>query len=62
MSSRATNPAEGALKLTTHPYIGVAGVLLGALIATCRGRLMSVGMSRVTTQYHQVIASNAGTK
>lgn len=62
MSSQATNPAEGALKVTTHPYIGVAGMLLGALTASCRGRLMSVSMSRVPTQYHQVIASNAGTK
>jgi MFS transporter, DHA2 family, multidrug resistance protein len=56
------NPPESAPKLMTHPYVGVAGVLLGAMIATCTGRLMSVGMSRVPTQYHQVIASNAGTK
>src|SRR5580692_696442 len=29
---------------TTHPLLGVIGVLLGAMIATCTGRLMSVGL------------------
>jgi len=28
--------------LTTHPLLGVAGVLLGAMIATCTGRLMNM--------------------
>ncbi len=44
MSSQATNPAEGGRKLTTHPYLGIVGVLLGAMIATSTGRLMSVGL------------------
>ena len=44
MTSPSRNPPEGAPKLTTHPYLGVAGVLLGAMVATCTGRLMSVGL------------------
>jgi DHA2 family multidrug resistance protein len=52
MSSQATNPAEGARKLTTRPYIGVAGVLLGAMIATCTGRLMSVGLADLRGAFH----------
>ncbi len=30
--------------ITTHPILGVLGVLLGAMIATCTGRLISVGL------------------
>jgi DHA2 family multidrug resistance protein len=30
--------------MTTHPLLGVLGVLLGAMIATCTGRLISVGL------------------
>jgi len=30
--------------LNTNPLLGVAGVLLGAMIATCTGRLLSVGL------------------
>ena len=52
MSSQATNPAEGARKLTTHPYVGIAGVLLGAMIATCTGRLMSVGLADIRGALH----------
>ena len=47
MISQATNPSEAAPTLTIHPYLGVAGVLLGAMIATCTGRLMSVGLADI---------------
>ena len=52
MTSQATNPQEGAPKITTHPYLGVAGVLLGASIATCTGRLMSVGLADIRGALH----------
>lgn len=52
MSSQATNPVEGGRKLTTHPYLGVVGVLLGAMIATCTGRLMSVGLADIRGALH----------
>ena len=45
MISQTTNPSDAAPTLTIHPYVGVAGVLLGAMIATCTGRLMSVGLA-----------------
>ena len=41
--------------VTTHPLLGVAGVagvLLGALIATCTGRLMSVGLADIRGELH----------
>jgi DHA2 family multidrug resistance protein len=38
--------------LTTHPYLGVAGVLLGAMVATCTGRLMSVGLVDIRGALH----------
>src|ERR1700678_861079 len=38
--------------LTTHPLLGVAGVLLGAMIATCTGRLMSVGLEDIRGALH----------
>src|SRR5882757_882824 len=38
--------------VTTHPFLGVAGVLLGALIATCTGRLMSVGLADIRGALH----------
>jgi MFS transporter, DHA2 family, multidrug resistance protein len=38
--------------LTTHPLLGVAGVLLGASIATCTGRLMSVGLADIRGALH----------
>src|ERR1700761_2990367 len=52
MSSQAINPVEGGRKLTTHPYVGIAGVLLGAMIATCTGRLMSVGLADIRGALH----------
>jgi DHA2 family multidrug resistance protein len=52
-----TSPAdvevpEAHPTLTTHPLLGVAGVLLGAMIATCTGRLMSVGLPDVRGALH----------
>ena len=41
--------------MTTHPLLGVAGVLLGAMIATCTGRLMSVGL--LTSEVHCILES-----
>jgi len=38
--------------VTTHPLLGVAGVLLGALVATCTGRLMSVGLADIRGALH----------
>jgi MFS transporter, DHA2 family, multidrug resistance protein len=38
--------------MTTHPLLGVAGVLLGALIATCTVRLMSVGLADIRGALH----------
>jgi MFS transporter, DHA2 family, multidrug resistance protein len=38
------NPPTPPSVITTHPLLGVAGVLLGASISTCTGRLMSVGL------------------
>jgi DHA2 family multidrug resistance protein len=38
--------------LTAHPLLGVAGVLLGAMIATCTGRLMSVGLADIRGALH----------
>jgi MFS transporter, DHA2 family, multidrug resistance protein len=46
-NSQDTHPA-----VTTHPLLGVAGVLLGALIATCTGRLMSVGLADIRGALH----------
>jgi MFS transporter, DHA2 family, multidrug resistance protein len=52
MTSQAANPPETAPALTTHPYLGVAGVLLGAMVATCTGRLMSVGLADIRGALH----------
>ena len=38
--------------LTTRPLLGVAGVLLGAMVATCTGRLMSVGLADIRGALH----------
>jgi DHA2 family multidrug resistance protein len=46
------NLPESAPKLTTHPYVGIAGVLLGAMIATCTGRLMNVGLADIRGALH----------
>jgi MFS transporter, DHA2 family, multidrug resistance protein len=38
--------------ITTHPILGVIGVLLGAMIATCTGRLISVGLADLRGALH----------
>jgi DHA2 family multidrug resistance protein len=38
--------------ITTHPLLGVLGVLLGAMIATCTGRLISVGLADLRGYLH----------
>ena len=46
-AARPTSPAPAAAApaaLTTHPYIGILGVFLGASIATMNSRLVSVGL------------------
>lgn len=52
MTSETNNPSDSGRTLTTHPYLGVAGVLLGAMIATCTGRLMSVGLPDLRGALH----------
>jgi hypothetical protein len=44
MTGLDANTQDTRPAVTTHPFLGVAGVLLGALIATCTARLMSVGL------------------
>jgi MFS transporter, DHA2 family, multidrug resistance protein len=43
-------PAPGVI--TTHPLLGVLGVLLGAMIATSTGRLISVGLADLRGALH----------
>ena len=38
-------PAKPPAALSTHPYIGILGVFLGASIATLNSRLLSVGLA-----------------
>jgi MFS transporter, DHA2 family, multidrug resistance protein len=52
MTSPPAGASEPAATLTTHPILGVAGVLLGAMIATCTGRLMSVGLADIRGSLH----------
>jgi MFS transporter, DHA2 family, multidrug resistance protein len=45
-SSAAPPPSQsGRSQLTTNPYLGIAGVFLGAGIATLNARLISVGLA-----------------
>jgi DHA2 family multidrug resistance protein len=46
---RAAQPMSA---LSTNPLLGVAGVLLGAMIATCTGRLLSVGLADLRGALH----------
>ena len=46
-ASTPTTPA-----VTGHPLIGIFGVLLGASIATCMGRLISVGLTDLRGALH----------
>ena len=52
MTSIDANSHDSHPIVTTHPLLGVAGVLLGALIATCTGRLMSVGLADIRGALH----------
>jgi MFS transporter, DHA2 family, multidrug resistance protein len=38
-------PTKAPAQLSTHPYIGILGVFLGASIATMNARLLSVGLA-----------------
>jgi MFS transporter, DHA2 family, multidrug resistance protein len=52
MTSPETKPVETVAAQSTNPLLGVAGVLLGAMIATCMGRLMSVGLADIRGALH----------
>lgn len=52
MTSQTTNPPEIVPRLETHPCFEVAGVLPGAMIATCTGRLMGVGLADIRGALH----------
>ena len=52
MTSPEAKPIGETQALTTYPLLGVAGVLLGAMIATCLGRLMSVGLPDLRGALH----------
>jgi DHA2 family multidrug resistance protein len=52
MTSPDVKAPDAHPTLTTHPLLGVAGVLLGAMIATCTGRLMSVGLADIRGALH----------
>ena len=47
----ASTPTSPAV-MTAHPLLGVLGVLLGASIATCSGRLISVGLMDLRGALH----------
>jgi MFS transporter, DHA2 family, multidrug resistance protein len=46
------NASSAPSLVTTHPLIGIAGVLLGAMVATCTGRLISVGLADLRGALH----------
>src|SRR3984893_3617273 len=52
MTGPDANTQDTRPAVTTHPFLGVAGVLLGALVATCTGRLMSVGLADIRGALH----------
>jgi DHA2 family multidrug resistance protein len=52
MTSPDVNAPEAHPRLSTNPLLGVAGVLLGALIATCTGRQMNVGLADIRGALH----------
>jgi hypothetical protein len=52
MTGHDANTQDTQPVVTTHPLLGVAGVLLGALIATCAGRLMNVGLADIRDALH----------
>src|SRR5258708_1553142 len=47
MTGPDANTQDTRTAVTTHLLLGIAGVLLGALIATYTGRLMSVGLADI---------------
>ncbi|WP_158944957.1 MFS transporter [Granulicella sp. S190] len=51
-SPPASSPAPTPAVMTVHPLLGVAGVLLGAMIATGTGRLISVGLADMRGALH----------
>lgn len=51
-SGNPSTPPDARAGLTTHPILGVAGVLLGAMVATEMGRLMSVGLADIRGAMH----------
>lgn len=52
MSTPTTTPDKEGPAITAHPLLGVVGVLLGAMIATCEGRLLSVGLADLRGAMH----------
>ena len=52
MTSPDVKDPEGHPPLTTQPFLGIAGVLLGAMFATCTGRLMNVGLADIRGALH----------
>ena len=62
MTEKQTKPeqtsAASPSRITTHPLIGVMGVLLGASIATFQGRLVSVGLSQCVMAIGLALAFN----
>ena len=53
MSTPPTSPPVSApSRITTHPLLGIVAVLLGAMIATCTGRLISVGLADLRGALH----------
>jgi DHA2 family multidrug resistance protein len=50
-TAKGTSPAA----ISTHPLLGIAGVLLGACIATCTGRLISVGLTDLRGSLHLAV-------
>jgi MFS transporter, DHA2 family, multidrug resistance protein len=52
MTSPEAKPVDSVRPLSTHPLLGIAGVFLGAMIATCMGRLMSVGLADIRGALH----------
>ena len=43
-SASKSAPAQGAASAHTNPYLGIAGVFLGAGLATLNTRLVGVGL------------------
>jgi DHA2 family multidrug resistance protein len=52
MMPTEAKPVDSISTLSTHPLLGVAGVLLGAMIATCTGRLLNVGLADLRGALH----------